>query len=176
MSIQISFLLVTILGAILLFGYTILSIIYLPKPLCSLSGTYYSLEQMKQGSGRLFTIMMLILAFIMAAPLFEYTSESFKFVAFFMVLGILFTGAAPLFKLPFESNIHYIGAGTSAAMSLIWAFTQTSYVLLNLFIIGVTIVVGILLTKWKKSYTLYFIEIMLFLLLFINLFLKILVL
>lgn len=146
---------------------TILIIFGLPA---SLSETYYLLQN-KYKKGILFTIMMILLAIFMAFPLFEFTPENYKFIAFFMLLGILFTGAAPLFKDSSQSPIHYVGAGISAISSILWTiiiFPENISGFYFAWMIINILVTAIWLTRDKTRW-LYAVE----LLLFVNTFLLI---
>lgn len=170
---EYTFLILTYSGLLLFLIYNAIILFPLKLQPLSLSETYYLLEN-KYKQGRWFTLMMILLVFTLSPVLMEYTSEHFKFLAFFILLGILFTGAAPLFKTKSQSPIHYIGAGTSAVASILWTifcFPTTNLLILGsgLSIIGVALLYR---QTWKK-YLVYQIEFLLFCNIFILLLISI---
>ena len=98
-------------------------------------------------STRYFTIMMFLIGFTVLPALFNITPDNGKFAAFFLVLGILFTGAAPLFK-DSQKTVHYVSAGISAAFSLLWIILVSPFQLITYLII---LSGALLLNKWDKK-------------------------
>ena len=130
--------------------YLLLFIIIYKIP-TSLSDTYYVLEESKKGI--FFTIMMFVIGFTIAPVVLEFTPEDYKFLGFFSVIGILFTGAAPLFKSASQKVVHFVSAGISAVASLLWIIFVASeyyYIVLLLSLLGY-----ILYLFDKKSYLFY---------------------
>lgn len=71
----------------------------------SISDTYY------QATKKWFFSATLISALAFAAPwLFSMTPESYQFLAFLIIAGLLFVAAAPAFREDFQSKVHICGA------------------------------------------------------------------
>lgn len=78
----------------------------------SISETYY----LRFGSKWLFSGVLVTAAALAVAPLLNHTPESYQFLAFFIVAGILFIAASPAFRDEFEGKVH-----TGAALILCFA-------------------------------------------------------
>lgn len=94
---------------------------------CSLSNTYYMLNEKWKGSGIAFTIMMISMA---ALLLYPWMYVTFVISSWSMYLGILpfltcvlimFVGAAPQFRQDkYTEETHYAGAFGAAGCALLW--------------------------------------------------------
>ncbi len=78
----------------------------------SISETYYRTF----GSKWVFSGVLFAAASFAVAPLLNHTSESYQFLAFFIVAGIFFVAASPAFRDEFEGKVH-----TGAALILCFA-------------------------------------------------------
>lgn len=81
----------------------------------SISDTYYSTEKRW-----LFPVTIGLAVLLAVVPLFELTREPYKFLAFFIIAGILFVTAAPAFKEQFEGKIHCISAIIAGISAVSW--------------------------------------------------------
>jgi len=103
----------------------------------SISSTVFNL---KKKAAWVFSAVMWLVGFLLMPPLMEKVSDSTRFIAFFMVAGILFVGASPLVAK--EKNIiHYVCAAVSGiASQLLVALNQPMFLLLWFPYIGYTLV------------------------------------
>lgn len=82
----------------------------------SISETYY----LRFGSKWLFSGVLVTAAALAVAPLLNHTPESFQFLAFFIVAGILFVAASPAFKDEFEGKVHICSAFVLGVSAEAW--------------------------------------------------------
>ena len=121
---MLSFLISYILGFIILFSY-ITYIIWKDKKIPqSISATVYSLDKKSKW---LYTIIIFIVAFLIAPYLFEITSAiGIEILAYFTILGMLGTGADPLVH--GEKNIiHYSCAILMGSSSQVISYLLCPY-------------------------------------------------
>lgn len=86
-----------------------------------------------------FTIVMWLVGFLLMPVLMEKVSEQTQFIAFFMIAGILFVGAAPL-VLKEKNTVHYVFAAISGiASQLLVALNQPLLLLTWFLYIGYTL-------------------------------------
>lgn len=85
----------------------------------SISDTYYKLEKKW-----LFPTFLGVAILTGLAPMFELTSESYQFLAFLTLAGLMFVAAAPAFKEDLESKVHCAGALVAGASCLTWLILQ----------------------------------------------------
>ena len=94
-----------IIGFVILFAYLIIIIIKDKKIPESISATVYSLSNTKKW---LFTIMMFLIAMLIAPELFILMEGSgYEWLSFLTILGMLGVGADPL--VPGERNVVHFG-------------------------------------------------------------------
>ena len=103
----------------------------------SISQTVFLLPRRGQW---VFTIVMWLVGFLLMPVLMEKVSEQTQFIAFFMIAGILFVGAAPL-VLKEKNTVHYVSAAVSGiASQLLVALNQPLLLLTWFLYIGYTLV------------------------------------
>lgn len=103
----------------------------------SISSTVFLLPRKSQW---VFTIVMWLVGFSLMPVLMEKVSESTQFLAFFMIAGILFVGAAPL-VLKEKNTVHYVFAAIAGiASQLLVALNQPLLLLTWFLYIGYTII------------------------------------
>lgn len=81
----------------------------------SISNTFYVSE--KQW---LFPITLAIAVALCVVPLFDFTPEPYKALAFGLIGGLLFVASAPAFKQEFEGSIHKYSAIVAGVCALLW--------------------------------------------------------
>lgn len=81
----------------------------------SISNTFYVSE--KQW---LFPITLAIAVALCVVPLFDFTPEPYKALAFGLIGGLLFVASAPAFKHEFEGSIHKYSAIVAGVCALLW--------------------------------------------------------
>lgn len=98
----------------------------------SLSNTFYLYKDKKDWLKVLFPIMMLsIVVFLLPSWLTISEGSNLQFLSFLAVGGILFTGAAPMFKNKgIESRVHTISAICAAVFSILWVVFVAKLLLL----------------------------------------------
>ena len=106
--------------AIVLLSLYVGSCIYLFGVPESLSVTYYLIEEKFPKYGRVFTVVMVLTVALVLPVWLDNSSESTQFLAFLSCMGLLFVGAAALFRDDFDRNIHRVAAGLSAVAALTW--------------------------------------------------------
>lgn len=129
--ISLSIFLLYLAGMIFLFG--------IPS---SISETFYLLSNQRINMfGRefcpkwLFTFFCWGLGFTLLPPWLDMTTDSLQFMCFLSAAGLLFVGAAPLFKLKLEGKVHFTSAAVCVVFSQLWvAFTPVWWVLLPIWI------------------------------------------
>lgn len=150
----------------------ILSTVYLFGVPSSISDTFYLLEAKKRNLGGAFTLMMFSIGFLIISPFIEITPENWEFLPFLSVAGILFVGAAPLFKRGgTDTLVHTYGAISAGAFSLLWLFICYPEIWGSLVDAVVVACIGLFLSRRAFDYTyLFWIEIVLFLTIYFSLF------
>lgn len=81
----------------------------------SISETYYKTEKKW-----LFPTVLGLCVGCCVEPMLELTPEPFKFLAFFVVAGIMFVAAAPAFKESFVGSVHYVSASIAGLAAMVW--------------------------------------------------------
>lgn len=81
----------------------------------SISNTFYVSE--KQW---LFPITLAIAVALCVVPLFDFTPEPYKALAFGLIGGLLFVASAPAFKQEFEGSIHKYSVIVAGVCALLW--------------------------------------------------------
>lgn len=114
-----------------------------------------------------FLWVMWLIAFCMLPALFSVTPDNWKFSAFLTCGGLVFVGAAAAFKEDLTKNAHYFGAILSAACALIWLAVQlpTMTFLLLLCLLAIVFLI---------DYRLYWLEVLLFLYVYVTYFYRVL--
>lgn len=103
----------------------------------SISSTVFKL---KKKVAWVFSAVMWLVGFLLMPPLMEKVSDSTRFIAFFMVAGILFVGASPLVAKE-KNTIHYVCAAVAGVASqLLVALNQPMFLLMWFTYIGYTLV------------------------------------
>lgn len=103
----------------------------------SISSTVFKL---KKKVVWVFSAVMWFVGFLLMPPLMEKVSDSTRFIAFFMVAGILFVGASPLVAKE-KNTIHYVCAAVAGVASqLLVALNQPMFLLMWFTYIGYTLV------------------------------------
>ncbi len=82
----------------------------------SISETYYRTF----GSKWVFSGVLFAAASFAVAPLLNHTSESYQFLAFFIVAGIFFVAASPAFKDELEGKVHVGSAIVLGVSAVVW--------------------------------------------------------
>lgn len=82
----------------------------------SLSATYYTLA----GKGWVFQVAMAAVAILLLPVWLGLSEENTKFLAFFACGGILFTAAAPAFRVKQEGAVHYASAVVCCVSAILW--------------------------------------------------------
>lgn len=72
--------------------------------------------------GGWFSILMVIASIILLPFILDHTPETYQFLAFFTLSGLIFVAFAPKYKDKFEGNVHYVSAIISGVSSLLWTF------------------------------------------------------
>ena len=102
----------------------------------SISQTVFLLPRKGQW---VFSVVMVMVGFLLMPVLFEKVSESTQFIAFFMSAGIIGVGVAPL-GLKEKNTIHYVFAAVSGiASQLLVALNQPLLLLTWFLYIGYTL-------------------------------------
>lgn len=91
----------------------------------SISNTFYVTE--KQW---LFPVILTISVALCVVPLFDFTPEPYKVLAFGLVGGLLFVAAAPAFKQEFEGSVHKYSAIVAGVCALLWLILMNGVPLL----------------------------------------------
>ena len=103
----------------------------------SISATVFQLSRKGQW---VFTIVMWLVGFLLLPVLLEKVSEKTQFLAFLMVAGIGFVGAAPL-VLKEKNTVHYVSAAIAGISSqLLVALNQPLLLLTWVLYVGYTLV------------------------------------
>ena len=121
---MLSFLISYILGFAILLSY-IIYIIWKDKKIPqSISATVYSLDKKNKW---IYTIVILLAAFLIAPYLFEITSAiGIEIVAFFTMVGILGVGACPLIYGK-KNELHYVCAILMGSSSQVISYLLCPY-------------------------------------------------
>ena len=145
----------------LMYNFAALSIFGVPR---SLSKTFYLYQERVPWQRFLFPIMMISMGFLLAPAWIELSAASpFQFTAFFGIVGIVFTGAAPAFnKTEMENKVHTFSAIFAAVFSLLWIILVAK---VWWFIIawGIMVLLVALFTKTLKTSYVYWLETIAFL-------------
>lgn len=107
-----------------LFAFTVsVALVYLCYSVCvtdgvpeSLSATYYELGD----DGWLFQLVMLVLGSALLPVWLEACGGRYEWLAFLSCGGLLYTGAAPAFRLKLEGAVHYSAAVVCCVSALAW--------------------------------------------------------
>lgn len=95
--------------------------------------------KLKKKVAWVFSAVMWLVGFLLMPPLMEKVSDSTRFIAFFMVAGILFVGASPLVAKE-KNTIHYVCAAVAGVASqLLVALNQPTFLLMWFPYIGYTL-------------------------------------
>ena len=126
----------------------------------SLSASFYLLNEKRKGLGYLFIPTLMIAGFGLIPTMLDITPESVQFLGFFPGMFLCFVGAAPAFA-TIDAKVHYIAAGLSALLSIVWMAVVMPFSLLVM--AGVACMIGILMleTKTKRAW-LFWLEIIIF--------------
>ena len=157
-----------LLSIIMYHAYLIISAIKFDIT-ASLSETHYKWLS-KIPSGALFTLFCWAISFTVMIPMLEYTGPMYKFVPFFAGSGLMLVGAAPWFKdSGLERNVHYAGALLSIIFSYLWAFAEG-----NMYVTGIAaILTAIIFLVRKNINRIYWVELIAFTNIYVQLILKI---
>lgn len=113
-----------IASMIVLLGYLafVVAKFGIPK---SISESYYLLGKM----GWMFQITLFVTAFLVIPSLIDASTENTQFLAFLACAGLLFVGAAPLFKREFDKKVHFIAAVLCCGSLVLWQVFNSSWVI-----------------------------------------------
>lgn len=110
------------LSALILFGYTFISVLISNKQLDSLSESYYT-HKKQFNKGWLFQVNILFTVLLLLPAWLEISEGStFQFLTFLAPVSLAFVAAAPNYKSRSEGKIHFISALITLIISLCWAF------------------------------------------------------
>lgn len=112
-----------ILSMIILFGYIAFVVAKFGIP-NSISDSYYLLGK----KGWMFQITLFVTAFLVMPSLIGASSEDTQFLAFLACAGLIFVGAAPLFKRTFDSKVHFISAALCCGSLVLWQVFNACWV------------------------------------------------
>lgn len=126
-----------VITAMAVIALYVVAMIYTGKQIPeSISQTVFLLPRKGQW---VFTVVMVMVSFLLMPVLFEKVSDSTRFIAFFMSAGILGVGVAPL-MLKEKNTIHYVFAAVSGiASQLLVALNQPLLLLIWFLYIGYTL-------------------------------------
>lgn len=133
----------------------------------SLSATYYNLKS-KYNCGWVFSLFLVVISLITMIITLDVTQgEPYQFLAFFTTIGTIFVGLSPNFRSQENTKVHFGFAILSlvSAMILIICIGYPILVLYN-------VLAAIYLVITKNKYKIYYIEINVFISMFITLILK----
>lgn len=82
----------------------------------SLSATYYTLGK----HGRVFQLVMFLLAFMLFLVWPQLGSDNHTFLAFLSCASLLFVAAAPAFRLSLDGAVHYTSAVICCVCAVLW--------------------------------------------------------
>lgn len=85
----------------------------------SLSDTYYQLKKRNRPAW-LFQMAMIIPAMLLMPVWIDRSTDDLQFLAFLSCGGLMFVGAAPLFKEEFQSKVHYTGTAIAGLSTILW--------------------------------------------------------
>ena len=91
----------------------------------SISESYYLLGKM----GWVFQITLFVTAFLVIPSLIDASTENTQFLAFLACAGLLFVGAAPLFKQEFDNKVHFTSAALCCGSLVLWQVFNSSWVI-----------------------------------------------
>lgn len=117
----------------------------------SISSTVYLLPRNGQW---LFTVVMWIVGFCLVIPIMEKVCDSTRFIAFFMVAGIIGVGTSPLLAKE-KNTFHYVCAAVSGVSSQVLVALNQPYLLLTW-----TLYVGYTLLAKDVSKNLFWVEVL----------------
>ena len=119
-----------VITAMAVIALYVVAMIYTGKQIPeSISQTVFLLPRKGQW---VFTVVMVMVAFLLMPVLFEKVSDSTRFIAFFMSAGILGVGVAPL-MLKEKNTIHYVFAAVSGIASQLLVALNQPLLLLTCF-------------------------------------------
>lgn len=87
----------------------------------SLSATYYNLAD----DGWLFRWFVIVVGFMLLPVWLE--SGEYDFLAFLACGGLMFTGAAPAFRMELEGAVHYSAAVVCCVSAVLWVLLNGLY-------------------------------------------------
>lgn len=136
--------LLTIISLILLTAYIAYAVHTCGIP-TSISDTYYQLE--KHGRKKwLFQLAMIVPAFLLLPAWLDFSEENIQFLAFLSCGGLMFVGAATLFKMELEGKVHYSATVICGVSALLWTILSGHW-----YVPTITLVVAVfLMIKYKK--------------------------
>ena len=112
---------------------------------CSISDTYYQTERKW-----LFPVSTATSGVLALAPLLNITPERYQFVAFLIVVSILFVAAAPAFKEEITQLVHYGAASLLGLSATIWLILTTG--------VPYIAIVGLIIAIIDRRHFLFWIE------------------
>ena len=89
----------------------------------SLSSTYYGLKE----DGWLFQALCIGIAFGILPMWLDACNGEYELLPFLACGGLMFTGAAPAFKLKLEGAVHYSAAVVCCISSILWLLLSGNY-------------------------------------------------
>lgn len=121
-----------IFASITIFLLYIGSIVFMFGIPWSISNTYYLLEEKRKRLGMLFTVFCYGAGGFLLPSWLNITPESYQYVCFLSVAGLLFVGTATQFNESLTSTVHYSAAIICCVFSQIWCILM-GFGLLSLF-------------------------------------------
>lgn len=138
--------LLVIISLLLLAAYIAYAVSVIRGIPSSVSDTYYQLE--KRGKRKeLFQLAMIIPAMLLLPAWLECSGENIQFLAFLSCGGLMFVGAAPLFKLELEGKVHYSAAAVCGVSAVLWVCLSGMWYI-PLAVMPVVAGMGIRFRKW----------------------------
>lgn len=89
----------------------------------SLSATYYEPDV----KGWVLQLMLVGTGFLLMPAWIEESPQDLQFLAFLSCAGLVFVGAAPMFRLPLQGAVHYASAAVCCTSSVVWVVLMGYY-------------------------------------------------
>ena len=92
----------------------------------SLSSTYYGLKE----DGWLFQLLCVGVGIVLLPMWLDQCRGSYEYLAFLACGGLIFTGAAPAFRMRLDGMVHYTAAVVCCVSSILWLLLSGNYPIL----------------------------------------------
>lgn len=154
--------LLSIFCILLLSAYTSYhTIIY--GPIKTLSDTWYYNKESGKHPAYIFQILIFSIAVMMIPGFMKHSNTVLEYIlASTSIIGLVFVGTYPRFKLSRQSIQHYGGAILSAVSSILWSFILNKDSWLVLVLISWMILMIMLYSKTHRTSLVYWLELIAF--------------